>query len=208
MGRFLEHARIYAFGEEADTIYLSSADMMTRNTERRVEIAYPVTDPACRRIVRHFMELQLADNVKARQLTSEGSWGRVERAEGDPEVNCQELLLAEAYEAAREAARPARPRQEAPIEPEAAVPALASVEKSEVPDAQAAPVSHNGERAGTGLSRALALRRGDQDAIRQELERGRGNDAAGEDRADGLRPRGGGQARERQDRLRGGSRAR
>lgn len=156
VGRFLEHARIYAFGEEADTIYLSSADMMTRNTERRVEIAYPVTDPACRRIVRHFMELQLADNVKARQLTSEGTWGRVERAEGDPEVNCQEVLLAEAYEAAREAARPARPRQEAPAEPKASVPALASVEKSEVPDAQAAPVSHNGE--GTGrVSRALSL---------------------------------------------------
>lgn len=156
VGRFLEHARIYAFGEEADTIYLSSADMMTRNTERRVEIAYPVTDPACRRIVRHFMELQLADNVKARQLTSEGTWGRVERSEGDPEVNCQELLLAEAYEAAREAARPARPRQEAPAEPEASVPALASVEKSEVPDAQAAPVSHNGEGAGR-VSRALSL---------------------------------------------------
>ena len=156
VGRFLEHARIYAFGEEADTIYLSSADMMTRNTERRVEIAYPVTDPACRRIVRHFMELQLADNVKARQLTSEGTWGRVERAEGDPEVNCQEVLLAEAYEAAREAARPARPRQEAPAEPKASVPALASVEKSEVPDAQAAPVSHNGEGAGR-VSRALSL---------------------------------------------------
>lgn len=156
VGRFLEHARIYAFGEEADTIYLSSADMMTRNTERRVEIAYPVTDPVCRRIVCRFMELQLADNVKARQLTSEGTWGRVERAEGDPEVNCQEVLLAEAYEAAREAARPARPRQDAPAEPEASVPALASVEKSEVSDAQAAPVSHNGKGAGR-VSRALSL---------------------------------------------------
>ena len=156
VGRFLEHARIYAFGEEADTIYLSSADMMTRNTERRVEIAYPVTDPACRRIVCRFMELQLADNVKARQLTSEGTWGRVERAEGDPEVNCQEVLLAEAYEAAREAARPARPRQDAPVEPEASVPALASVEKSEVSNAQAAPVSHNGKRAGR-VSRAISL---------------------------------------------------
>ena len=156
VGRFLEHARIYAFGEEADTIYLSSADMMTRNTERRVEIAYPVTDPACRRIVCRFMELQLADNVKARQLTSEGTWGRVERAEGDPEVNCQEVLLAEAYEAAREAARPARPCQDASAEPEASVPALASVEKSEVSDAQAAPVSHNGKGAGR-VSRALSL---------------------------------------------------
>lgn len=156
VGRFLEHARIYAFGEEADTIYLSSADMMTRNTERRVEIAYPVTDPACRRIVCRFMELQLADNVKARQLTSEGTWGRVERAEGDPEVNCQEMLLAEAYEAAREAARPASPCQDASAEPEASVPALASVEKSEVSDAQAAPVSHNGKGAGR-VSRALSL---------------------------------------------------
>lgn len=156
VGRFLEHARIYAFGEEADTIYLSSADMMTRNTERRVEIAYPVTDPACRRIVCRFMELQLADNVKARQLTSEGTWGRVERAEGDPEVNCQEVLLAEAYEAAREAARPAGSRQDASAEPKASVPALASVEKSEVSDAQAAPVSHNGKRAGR-VSRALSL---------------------------------------------------
>lgn len=156
VGRFLEHARIYAFGEEADTIYLSSADMMTRNTERRVEIAYPVTDPACRRIVCRFMELQLADNVKARQLTSEGTWGRVERAKGDPEVNCQEVLLAEAYEAAREAARPARPCQDASAEPEASVPALASVEKSEVSDAQAAPVSHNGKGAGR-VSRALSL---------------------------------------------------
>lgn len=156
VGRFLEHARIYAFGEEADTIYLSSADMMTRNTERRVEIAYPVCDPACRRIVCRFMELQLADNVKARQLTSEGTWGRVERSEGDPEVNCQEVLLAEAYEAAREAARPARPCQDASAEPKASVPALASVEKSEVSDAQAAPVSHNGKRAGR-VSRALSL---------------------------------------------------
>lgn len=156
VGRFLEHARIYAFGEEADTIYLSSADMMTRNTERRVEIAYPVTDPACRRIVCRFMELQLADNVKARQLTSEGTWGRVERAEGDPEVNCQEVLLAEAYEAAREAARPAGSRQDASAEPKASVPALASVEKSEVSDAPAAPVSHNGKGAGR-VSRALSL---------------------------------------------------
>lgn len=156
VGRFLEHARIYAFGEEADTIYLSSADMMTRNTERRVEIAYPVTDPACRRIVCRFMELQLADNVKARQLTSEGTWGRVERAKGDPEVNCQEVLLAEAYEAAREAARPAGSRQDASAEPKASVPALASVEKSEVSDAQAAPVSHNGKGAGR-VSRALSL---------------------------------------------------
>ena len=102
-GRFLEHARIYAFGEYMDTIYLSSADMMTRNTERRVEIAYPVRDPECAEIVRHFIELQLADNVKARQLTPEGTWAHVESAPDAPRVICQEELLREAYVKAKKA---------------------------------------------------------------------------------------------------------
>ncbi len=103
VGRFLEHARIYSFGAEADTIYLSSADMMTRNTERRVEIAFPVLDPACRQIVRHFVELQLSDNVKARRLTAQGTWEPLSRAEGERDINSQEVLLSEAYQKARDA---------------------------------------------------------------------------------------------------------
>ena len=71
VGRFLEHARVYAFGVDTDILYLSSADMMTRNTERRVEIAYPVLDPECKERVIEFVNLQLADNVKARRLTRE-----------------------------------------------------------------------------------------------------------------------------------------
>lgn len=129
-GRFLEHARIYAFGADMDTIYLSSADMMTRNTERRVEIAYPVRDPACSQIVRHFIELQLADNVKARQLTSEGTWARIESDPDAPLVVCQEVLLREAYARAKAAVdeRVAASKADR-IEPEAeAAPALASVE--------------------------------------------------------------------------------
>ena len=114
VGRFLEHARIYAFGVEADTIYLSSADMMTRNTERRVEIAYPVLDPACREIVKHFMALQHADNVKARRLDSEGAWLRVEAAPGETPVNSQEVLLMEAYDRARAAADEAARAASAP----------------------------------------------------------------------------------------------
>lgn len=94
VGRFLEHARVYAFGAESDTIYLSSADMMTRNTERRVEIAYPVLDPVCRALVLTFVNLQLADNVKARQLTAEGTWERVPRERDEPPINSQEVLLA------------------------------------------------------------------------------------------------------------------
>ena len=128
-GRFLEHARIYAFGEYMDTIYLSSADMMTRNTERRVEIAYPVRDPACSEIVRHFVKLQLSDNVKARQLTADGTWAHVEGEEGAPRVNCQEVLLREAYERARAAVEErAAARKAERIEPVPdAAPALAPV---------------------------------------------------------------------------------
>ena len=129
-GRFLEHARIYAFGDQMDTIYLSSADMMTRNTERRVEIAYPVRDPACCEIVRHFIELQLSDNVKARQLTSEGTWARIESEPDAPRVICQEVLIKEAYErakAANDARAAARKADRVEPEPDAA-PALATVD--------------------------------------------------------------------------------
>ncbi len=101
VGRFLEHARVYAFGAESDTIYLSSADMMTRNTERRVEIAYPVLDPTCRALVTTFVNLQLADSVKARQLTSEGTWEKVPRDKDEPAINSQEVLLALARVRAR-----------------------------------------------------------------------------------------------------------
>lgn len=93
VGRFLEHARVYAFGVEADTVYLSSADMMTRNTEHRVEIAYPVLDDHCRSLVIQYMNLQLADNTKARQLTSEGTWEKVLPEPGEPAINSQELLI-------------------------------------------------------------------------------------------------------------------
>ncbi len=73
VGRFLEHARVYSFGVDADIIYLSSADMMTRNTEHRVEIAYPVLDAACRGLVQEYMRAQLEDNVKARRLRARAS---------------------------------------------------------------------------------------------------------------------------------------
>ncbi|OFK24333.1 polyphosphate kinase 1 [Olsenella sp. HMSC062G07] len=103
VGRFLEHARVYAFGVDADTIYLSSADMMTRNTERRVEIAYPVLDPTCRSLVMTYMNIQLADNAKSRQLTSEGDWEKVVAPPDAPHVDSQDLLLALAYRRSRAA---------------------------------------------------------------------------------------------------------
>lgn len=84
-------------------MYLSSADMMTRNTEHRVEIAYPVLDPACRAMVRDYMADQLRDNVKARELDARGRWVPVARAEGEAPFNAQEHLMAQAIERARAA---------------------------------------------------------------------------------------------------------
>lgn len=98
VGRYLEHARVYAFGIDADIVYLSSADMMTRNTERRVEIAYPVLDKTCHDLVINYVNLQLADNVKARQLTSEGTWTKTS-IDGDvARIDSQELLMRLAYQ--------------------------------------------------------------------------------------------------------------
>lgn len=98
VGRFLEHARVYAFGVDSDMIYLSSADMMTRNTEHRVEIAFPVLDPTCRALVHEYMGVQLRDNVKARSLTSDGTWVPVERKEGEKPLtrrsSCWSALIA------------------------------------------------------------------------------------------------------------------
>ena len=150
VGRLLEHARIYAFGVDADTIYLSSADMMTRNTERRVEIAYPVLDPTCQQIVKNFMELQLADNVKARRLTCDGTWARIGREDGEPSVNCQEAFIAEAYAHAMEAESGAAAK--APAEPEPAIETkpVATVKQVAVKEpASDAPVQETDETEGT-----------------------------------------------------------
>ena len=74
VGRFLEHSRIFCFGCGSDLkIYLSSADWMTRNTENRVEIACPVLDDALRTRLLNILDILLADNVKARELQSDGT---------------------------------------------------------------------------------------------------------------------------------------
>ena len=97
VGRFLEHPRIYAFGVGEETrVYIGSADLMTRNTERRVEIACPVLDPAVRRQIRHYVELYCSDNEKARVLQPDGSYTRVERPEGTPGIDAQAVLMDEA----------------------------------------------------------------------------------------------------------------
>ncbi|MDB1855062.1 polyphosphate kinase 1 [Collinsella aerofaciens] len=145
VGRFLEHARVYAFGVDSDMIYLSSADMMTRNTEHRVEIAFPVLDPTCRALVHEYMGMQLQDNVKARSLTSDGTWVPVECAEGEKPFNSQEALLERAYRNAETAAQ--QRAQEKERVAEEAIQAEVEHGAAAKPEAVAAPPVNEPEAA-------------------------------------------------------------
>ena len=103
VGRFLEHARIYIFGRgERAKIYIASADFMTRNTLRRVEVAAPITDAQLRARITAMFDLMLADNVQARRMMPDGMYVRMEPGENAP-VNLQESLYQEAYDAAQKA---------------------------------------------------------------------------------------------------------
>ena len=101
VGRFLEHSRIYIFGpKERERIYIASADYMTRNTLRRVEVAAPILDPELRHRLRTMFELQLKDNVQARRMMPDGHYKRVEIAEGETALNTQEYFYQQAYDRA------------------------------------------------------------------------------------------------------------
>lgn len=107
VGRYLEHSRIYCFGEGADEVmYISSADFMTRNTRRRVEVACPITDASVRKKLHGILDACLSDNVKARQLLPDGSYTTLPRP-GEP-FDCQERLMNEAAENAASAPIPHR----------------------------------------------------------------------------------------------------
>ena len=99
VGRFLEHSRIYIFGcGERRKYYISSADFMTRNTVKRVEVAAPVCAPAVKERIQDITVLMLIDNKKAREEDTEGNYTLV-KCEGEP-VNSQEALYQEAYDKA------------------------------------------------------------------------------------------------------------
>ena len=101
VGRFLEHSRIYIFGQgEAEEVYIASADWMTRNMLRRVEIGVPISDPDIRRQIRQMFDTMLRDNCQARQLHSDGSYTRLPR-QGQA-VDSQELFCQWAKEQAPE----------------------------------------------------------------------------------------------------------
>lgn len=103
VGRYLEHPRVFVFGTGDDAkVYIGSADMMTRNTEKRVEVACPIFDPKIRKKLMHDLNVMLADNVKARKMLSDGTYRK--KMQGDRPVNAQETFMKEALNARRPAA--------------------------------------------------------------------------------------------------------
>ncbi len=97
VGRYLEHSRIYCFGSgKNEKMYISSADFMTRNTERRVEVAAPVYDPDIQAQIHNVMDAAKADNVKARILCADGEY--IKKPFTGTAVDSQQLLMQQAQQ--------------------------------------------------------------------------------------------------------------
>lgn len=106
VGRYLEHPRIFSFGTGKDQkIYIGSADMMTRNTEKRVEVACPVLDESIRQQINHDLKVMLSDNIKARVMQKDGTYMKRKMKEGTSGkmIDSQAVFMEEALKAAEEA---------------------------------------------------------------------------------------------------------
>jgi len=115
VGRYLEHARIFWFDNAGrPQVYMGSADWMPRNLERRVEVVFPVEDRRLRSEIEKTLDAYFNDNVKARQLESDGTWRRIQPGDDEP-FEAQAWLYQRARQRAREAeerrAREFRPRK-------------------------------------------------------------------------------------------------
>lgn len=100
VGRFLEHPRVFVFGTGEDQkIYIGSADMMTRNTEKRVEVACPIYDESIKKRLVRNLNIMLADNVKARVMQSDGTYKK--KPAGEKKICSHEIFMKEALNAKR-----------------------------------------------------------------------------------------------------------
>lgn len=89
VGTFLEHARIYYFyNNNYEEVYLSSADWMPRNLDRRVELLFPIEEPSLKKQVIHILEMQLKDTIKAHILQADGTYTKIDKR-GKAKLNCQ-----------------------------------------------------------------------------------------------------------------------
>ncbi len=115
VGRYLEHSRIYIFGtKEHAKIYISSADYMTRNTIRRVEVAAPVYDERHKKRLLEMFEILLSDNIKGRKQLPDGTY--IYKVNDNPPVDAQRYFIEEAYKKAEKKAK-ARNRKNKKTEP-------------------------------------------------------------------------------------------
>ncbi len=97
VGTYLEHARIfYFYNSGAEDIYMGSADWMPRNLDRRVEIIFPVEDEILKSKVKHILDVQLADNLKAYEMTVEGKYVKVKPQRGKKPIGAQDTFCKEA----------------------------------------------------------------------------------------------------------------
>lgn len=100
VGRYLEHPRVFVFGKDEDQkVYIGSADMMTRNTEKRVEVACPIYDAQIKKRLIRYLNIMLADNVKAREMLSDGTYQKKQGCE--KKICAQEYFMKEALYARR-----------------------------------------------------------------------------------------------------------
>lgn len=98
VGRYLEHPRIFSFGKgDAQEIYIGSADMMTRNTDKRVEVACPILDPDIKKRLNLMLLTMMKDNVKGREMSSDGTYHKIPVV--GAEANAQEIFMKEALNA-------------------------------------------------------------------------------------------------------------
>lgn len=121
VGRYLEHSRIYIFGKgERQAVYISSADLMTRNTTRRVEAAVRINDPDLKARLIGYFGTQLDDDCSARVMLPDGSYERLH----DGHTDCQKVFAQQAQESAAkpEPAPPTLPEQPPEILPEPETP--------------------------------------------------------------------------------------
>jgi polyphosphate kinase len=117
VGNFLEHSRIFYFWNDGSTeVYMGSSDWMPRNLDRRVEIVFPVIEEELKEKALHILEVELADNVKARVMGEDGEYRKVDKR-GKQLVNSQDVFCKEVKEAAPHEKAAANQRVFVPAEP-------------------------------------------------------------------------------------------
>ncbi len=116
VGRFLEHSRIfYFYNDGEEDIYLSSADLMTRNLDKRVEILFPIEAQHNKHKIKGYLEIYLADNVKARILSSDGTYNRVSFKDDDERINSQTYFAKKAMKQIKRAKKQEKEQKFIPI---------------------------------------------------------------------------------------------